>query len=155
MSDSLRPHGLQHARLLCPPLSPGVCSSWCLLSQWNYLTISSSVVLFSFCLQSFPASGSFPKSQLIASGGQSIRASTLASVLPMNIQSWLPWGLTGWISFSPRDSRVSPSTIIWKHQFFSTQSFLCPTLTSIDDYRKNHSFDCTNLCWQWYLCCCS
>ena len=80
-------HGRQHARLPCPSLSPGVCSNSCPLNQWCYLTISSSTTLFSFCLQSFLASGSFPMSQLFASGGQSIGAS--ASVLPMNIQGWL------------------------------------------------------------------
>ena len=153
MFDFLQHHGLQRARF--PVLYHLLeFAHSCPVNLWCHPTISSSVVHFS-CLLSFPALGSFLMSQLFTSGGQSIRASTLASVLPMNIQSWLPWGLTGWISFSPRDSQVSPSTIIWKHQFFSTQSFLCPTLTSIDDYWKNHSFDCTNLCWQWYLCCCS
>ena len=95
MSDSLWPHGLQHDRLPCPSLSPGVCSNSCPLSWWCYLTISSSATLFSFCLQSFPASGSFTMSQLFTSGGQSIGAS--ASVLPMNIQNWFPLGLTGLI----------------------------------------------------------
>ena len=84
----LQPHGLQHARLPCRSLSPGVCSNSCPLSQWCYLTISSSAAPFSFCLQSFPASGSFPMSQLLASGGQRTGCSNSASVLPMNI-----WGL--------------------------------------------------------------
>ena len=85
VSDSLRPHGLQHARLPCPSLSPGACSNSSPLSRWCHPTIASSAVAFSSCLQCFPASGSFPMSQLFISGGQSFRASALASVLPMNI----------------------------------------------------------------------
>ena len=96
MSKSLQLHGLQHASLLCPALSSGVCSDSCLLSRWCHPTISSSVVPFSSCLQSFPASGSFPMSQLFASGGQSVEAS--ASVLPVNIQDWFSSGWTGLIS---------------------------------------------------------
>ena len=92
MSSSLWPHGLQHARLPCPSLSPGVCPDSCSLSQWCYSAISSSITLFSSCPQSFPASGSFPMSQLFTSNGHSIGA--LASVLPMNIQGWRPLGLT-------------------------------------------------------------
>ena len=95
MANSLWPHGLQHRRLPCPSLSPGVCSSLYPLSQWCHPTISSSVIPFSSCLQSFPASGSFPVSQFLASGGQSIGVSALASVLPMNIQDWFPLGWTG------------------------------------------------------------
>ena len=95
MSDSLQPHGLQHARLLCPTLSPGVCSGSCPLSQWCSLTISSSVAPF-FCLQPFSVSGSFSVSPLFILGGQSIGAS--ASVLPKNIQGWFPLGLTGLFS---------------------------------------------------------
>ena len=98
MSDSLWPHELQHARLPCPSLSPRVCSDSHPLSQWCCLTISSSAACFSFCLLSFPASGSFPVSWLFSSGGQSIGASTLASVLVMNIQVWFPLGPTGLIS---------------------------------------------------------
>ena len=94
MSDSLWPHGLYQTRLPCPLLSPGVCSNSCLLCQWCHPTISSSVVPFSSCFQSFPASGSFPMSLHFASGGQSIEASASASVLPMNIQDWFPLGLT-------------------------------------------------------------
>ena len=89
VSASLRPHGLQHARLPCPSPTPGACSNSCLLSQWCHPTISSSVIPFSSCLQSFPASGSFPTSQFFTSGGQSIGVSALTSVLPMNIQDWL------------------------------------------------------------------
>ena len=104
VSDSLRPHGLQHARLPCPSPTPRVYSNSCPSSQWCYPTISSSVVPFSTCLQSFPASGSFPMSQFFASSGQSIGLSASASVLPMNIQDWFPLGLTGWISLQSRDS---------------------------------------------------
>ena len=89
-------YGLQHARLLCPPVSPGVCSNSCPLSWWCFLTVSFSAAPFSFCPQSFPASGSFPVSHLFVSGGQRIGASV--SVLPMNIQDWFPLGLTGLIS---------------------------------------------------------
>ena len=96
--DSLWPHRLQQARLPCPSLSPGVCSNPCRMSQWCHSTISSSCLLFSACLQSFPASGSFPMSQLFASGGQCIGASASASVLPMNTQDCFPLGWTGWIS---------------------------------------------------------
>ena len=98
MSNSLWPHGLQHSRLPCPPLSPSVCSNSCPLSQWCYLTISSSAAPFSFCLQSFPASESFPMSQLLASGSQSIGTSASATDLSMKIQGWFPLGLTGLIS---------------------------------------------------------
>ena len=98
MSDSLWPHGLQHARLPCPSPTPGVYSNSCPLSRWCHPTISSSFIPFSSCPQSFPASGSFPMSQLFTSGGQSIGVSASASVLPMNTQDWFPLGLTGWIS---------------------------------------------------------
>ena len=94
-SDSLRPHGLQHARLPCPSPTPGAYSNSCPLSQWCVPTISSSVISFSSCLQSFPASGSFPMNQFFTSGGQSIGTSASASVLPMNILDWFPLGLTG------------------------------------------------------------
>ena len=97
MSDSLRPHGLQHARLPCPSLSPGVCSNSCPLGWWCHLTISSSVTPFSSCPQFFPASGCFPMSQLFASGSQ-IGASASASILPVNIQGWFPLGLNGLLS---------------------------------------------------------
>ena len=114
MSDSLRPHRLQHAWLPCPLLSLRVCSNSCPLSWWCYPTISSSVTPFSSCLQSFPASGSFPTSQLFTSDGQSIGASV--SVLPMNIQGRFPLGLTGLIPLESKGlSRVFSSTIR-KHQ---------------------------------------
>ena len=125
MSHASQPHGLQHARLPCPSLSPRVCSHSCPLSPWCYLIISSSVAPFFFCLQSFPASWSFPVSQLFASGGQSIGTSASVSVLPMNIQGWFPSWLTGLISLQPEGpSRVFSSTTIRKHQFFGTQPSL-------------------------------
>ena len=110
MFDSLWPHGLQHARLPCPSLSPRACSSSCPLNQWCIPTISSSVIPSSSCLQSFPASGSFPMSHLSASGGPSIGASASATVLPMNIQGRFPLGSTGLISFCPRESQESSQT---------------------------------------------
>ena len=110
VSDSLRPRGLQHARLSCPSPSPRACSISCPLSQWCHPTISSSVAPFSSCLLSFPASGFFPMSQLFVSGGQSIGASASASVLPMNIQGWFLLGLTGLISLQSRDSQESSPT---------------------------------------------
>ena len=125
MSNSLWPHELQHARFSCLSLSPRVCSNSCPLSWWCHPTISSSVTPFSSCPQSFPVSGSFPVSQLFTSGGQSIGASASAPVLPMTIQGWFPWGLTGWISLQSKGlSRVFSSTTIRKHQFSSTQSSL-------------------------------
>ena len=125
VSDSLRPHGLQHARLPCPSPTPRACSNSCSSSRWCHPTISSSAVPFSSCLQSFPASGSFSMSWLFASGGQSIRASTSASVLPMNIQDWFPLGWTGLISLQSKTlSKVFPNTTVQKHQFFNTQPSL-------------------------------
>ena len=122
MSDSLWPHGLQHPRLHCPSPTPGACSNSCPSSQWCHPTISSSVVPFSSCLQSFPASGSFPISQFCTSGGQSIGASASASVFPMNIQDWFPLGLTGLISLlSEGLSRVFSNTTVQKHQIFGAQ----------------------------------
>ena len=96
MSDSLRPPGLQHARLTCPSPTPRACSNSCPLSQWCHPTTSSSVIPFSSCIQSFPPSGPFPKSRFFTSGGQSIRASVSASILPMNIQDWFPLGLSSY-----------------------------------------------------------
>ena len=124
MPDSLQPHELQHARLPCPLLYPGICSNSCLLSWWCYLTISFSAILF-FGLRYFPASGSFPVSQLFTSGGQSIGASASASFLPMNIQGWFPIGLTDFISLLLKGlSRVFSSITIQKHHFFCTQPSL-------------------------------
>ena len=122
VSDSLWPHGLHHARLSRPSLSPRVCSNSCPLSRWCHPTISSSAVPFSSCLQSFPASGSFPMSQFFESGDQSIGVSASASVLPMNIQGWFPLGLTALISLLSKGlSRVFSNTTVQKHQFFCTQ----------------------------------
>ena len=140
VSDSLQLHGLQHTRLPCPSPIPRACSNSCPLTQGCHPTISSSVIPFSSCLQSFPASGSFPMSQFFASGGQSIGASASASVLPMNIQGWFPLGLTSLLSLQSKGlSRVFSNITVQKHQFFDTQLF--PTLTSICDYWKNHSFN--------------
>ena len=125
VSDSLRPHGLQHARLLCPLPTLRACSNSCPSSQGCHPTISPSVALFSSCLQSLPASGSFSVSQLFPSGGQSIGASGAASVLPMNIYGWFPVGLTGLISLQSKGLlRVFSSTTVQKHWFFSAQPSL-------------------------------
>ena len=124
VSDSLQPHGLQHTRLPGPSLSPGVCSNSCPLSWWCHPTILSSVIPFSSCLQSYPASGSFPVSRLFTSSAQSIEASASVSVLPMNIEGWFPLGLPGLISLQSKAlSRVFSNTV-QKHQFFCVQSFL-------------------------------
>ena len=138
-----------HARLPCPSSTPGAHSNSCPSSQQCHPTISSSVVRFSSCLQSFPASGSFPMSQLFASGGQSIGALASVSVLLKIIQSWFPLGLTGLISLQskgPQESSLAP-------QFESINSLALsllygPTLTSIHDYWENHSFDYMDFCWQ-------
>ena len=122
---TLQPHGLEHARLPCPSLSSGFCSNSCPLSQWCHPTTSSSGALFFSCLQSFPASESFPVSQFFTSGGQSIGVSALASVVSMNIQDCFPLGLTGLISLQSKGfSRVFSNTTVQKHQFFSTQPYL-------------------------------
>ena len=144
VSDSLRPHGLQHAWLPCPSPTLATCSDSRPLSQWCYPAISSSVTPFSSCPQSLPASESFPMSQLFAWGGQSIGVSALASVLPMNTQDWSPLGWTGWISMQSKGlSRVFSNTTVQKHQFFSSQpqpslwssSHMCTWLL------ETHSFD--------------
>ena len=120
MSDSLQPHGLQHARPPCPWPTPRVYSNSCPLSRWCHSTISSSVVPFSSCLQAFPASGSFQMSQFFTSGGQSIRVS--ASVFPMNIQGWFLLGLTNLSSLQSQGlSRVFSNTTVQKHPFFGAQ----------------------------------
>jgi len=125
VSDCLQPHELQHARLPCSSPTPGACSNSCPLNWWCHPTISSSVVPFSSCLQSFPASGSFPISQFFAAGGQSIGVTASASVLPVNIQDWSPLGLTGLISLLSKGlSRVFSNTTVQKHQFFSAQIYL-------------------------------
>ena len=124
MFNSLRPHGLQYIRLPCPSPTPRACSNSCPLNWWYHPTVSSSVIPFSSCLQSFPASGSFPMNQFFASGGQRFgaSASASASVLPMNIQGWFPLGLTGLISLQSNGlSRVFSNTTVKKHQFFGAQ----------------------------------
>ena len=122
VSDSLRPHGLQHARLPCPSPTPRAYSNSCPSTRQCHPSISSSVVPFSSCLHSLPASGAFQMSQLFTSGGQSIEVSASASVLPMNIQGWFPLGWTGWISLKHKGlSRAFSNTTIQKHQFFSAQ----------------------------------
>jgi len=116
------PHGLQHARLLCPLLFPGVCSNSYPLNWWCYLTISSSAALFSFSIQKFPASESLTMSQLFTSGSQSIGASASSTVLQMTNQGWFPLVLTDLLSLQTKGlSRVFSSTTIQKHQFFGTQ----------------------------------
>ena len=102
MSDSLQPHGLQHARLPCPSPTPGACSNSCPSRLWCHPTVSSSIIPLSSRLQSFPASGSLPMSQFFASGGQSIGVPASASLLPMDSQDWFPLGLTGWISLQSK-----------------------------------------------------
>ena len=122
LSDSLRPHESQHARPPCPSPTPGVYPNSCPLSWWCHPVISSSVVPFSSCPQSLPASGSFPMSQLFTWGGQSIGVPALASVLPKNSQDWSPLWWTGWISLQYQGlSRVFFNTTVQKHQFFGAQ----------------------------------
>ena len=122
ISNTLQLHGLQHAKFLCLSPAPEVCLNSCWSNQWCHPTISSSVIPFSSCLQSFPASGSFPRSQFFTSGGWSIGASALASVFPMNIQNWFPLGLTGLTSLQSKGlSRVFSNTTVQNHQFFSPQ----------------------------------
>ena len=127
VSNSLWPHELQHTRAPCPSPTTRVHSHSCPSHQWCHPAISSWVVLFSSCPQSLPASGSFPKSQLFAWGGQSIGVSALASVLPMNTQDWSPLGWTGWIFLQSTGlSRVFSNTTVQKHQFFGTQPLVLP-----------------------------
>ena len=141
MSETLWPHGLQHTRPLCPSQTPGVCSNSCPLSRWRHPTISSSVIPFSSCLQSFPASESFQMSQFFTSGGQTIGVSALASVFPMNVQHWFPLGRLVGFPCSPRDSQESSPTPQLKSINSSVLSFLhSPTLTSIHDQGKTIAF---------------
>ena len=140
MSDSLRPHDLQHSRPPCPSPTPRVCSNSCPLSQWCHPTISSFVVPFSSCLQSFPASGSFPMNQFFASGSQSIGVSVSAPVLPMNIQDWFPLGfdllaVQGTLK-SLLQHHSSKASILQGSAFFIVQ--LSHTYMTTE---KNNSFD--------------
>ena len=146
VSNSLRPHKLHHSRLPCPSPTPRVHPNPCSLSWWFHPTISSSVIPFSPCPQSFPASGSFQMSQLFASGGQSIGVSASKSVLPTNTQDWSPLGWTGWISLQSKGlSRVFSNTTVGVDS--SALSFLySPTLKSIHDHWKNHWLDVYQLC---------
>ena len=141
VSDSLWPHGLQHTRLPCPSPTRVACSNSCLSNQWCHPTMSSSVVPFSSCFQSFPASGSFPMSQFFTSGGQSIGVSASASVLPVNIQDLFPLGWTGFISLQSKGlSRVFSSTMVRKYQSLSIQpslwsnSYSNSNLTILNDF---------------------
>ena len=134
MSDSSWPRGLQHTSPPCPSLSPGVCPSSCSLHWWCHPAISSSDTLFSFCPQSFPASGNFPMSQLFAQDDQNTGASASASVLPIKIQGWFPLRLTGLISLlSTGLSGVFSSTTVWRHQFFGA-------LPSLRSSSHNHTW---------------
>ena len=149
VSNSLWPHRLQHASLPCPSPILTAYSNSCPLSQWCHQTISSSVVSFSSCLQSFSASGSFSISLLFTSDGQSIGVAASASVLPMNIQDWFLSGLPGWIFLKPRDSQESSPTPQFKSINYLALSFLyVPILTTIHDYWKKHSFDYKDFCQQ-------
>ena len=140
-SDTLRPHESQHARPPCPSPTPRVHPNPCPLSWWCHPVISSSVVPFSYP-QSFPASGSFPMSQFFASGGQSIRASTSAVFLPMNIQDWFPLGWTSLITLQSKGlSRVFSNTAVQKHQFFGAQLSLYSNSHIHTWLLENHSFD--------------
>ena len=139
---TLQPHGLQHTRLPCPSPTPRACSNSCPSSQWCHQTTSFSVIPFSSCIQSFPASRSSPMSQFFVSRGQSIGVSAPKPVIPMNIQDWIPLWWAGWISFSPRDSQESSPTPQFKSINSYALSFLhSPTLTSIHEHWKNHSLD--------------
>ena len=138
----LWPHGLQHARFLCPSPPPRACSNSCPLSRWCHPAISSSVVLFSSCLEYFPTSGSFQMSQLFISGGQSFGVSASTKVLPMNTQDWSLLGWTGWTPCRSGNSQESSPTPQFKISNSSALSFLySPTLRSLHDYWKKHSFD--------------
>ena len=142
VSDSLRPHELQHARPPCPSPTTGVHPTSCTLSQWCHPTISPSVIPFSSCPQSLPASGSFQMNQLFTSGGQSIGVPASASVLPMNTQDWPPLGWTGWISLQSKGlSRVFSSTTDQRINSSALSFLYSPTLISIYDSWKNHNLD--------------
>ena len=149
MFNSLWPHELQHTRLPCPSVYPGVCLNSCPMSQWCYQIMSSSTAPFFFCLQSLPASGSFPMSQFFPSEGQSIWTSASASVLLMNIQGWFPLELTGLISLLSKGfSRVFSCSTFESINSMAFSLLYGPTLTSIHSYWKNHRFDYMDLCQQ-------
>ena len=149
VSSSLWPHESQHARPPCPSPSPGVHSNSCPSSRWCHPAISSSVVPFSSCPQSLPASESFPMGQLFAWRGQSTGVSALVSFLPKNAQGWSPSEWTGWIPLQSKGFSESSPTPQFNSINSSALSFLySPILTSIHDHWKNHSFDYVNPCWQ-------
>ena len=142
-------HKSQHARPPGPSPTPGVHPNPCPLSRWCHPTISSSVVPFSSCPQSFPASGSFPMSQFFASGDQNIGVSASTSVLPMNTQDWSPLGWTSWISLQSKGfSRVFSNTTVQKHQFFGAQPSLQSNSYIHTWQLKKHNLDYMDLCWQ-------
>ena len=147
VSNSLRPQGLQHARLPCPSSSPEVCPSLCPLLLWCHPAISSSDALFSFCLQSFPASGTFPMSQLFTSDDQNTRVSALATVLPMSIQGWFPLRLTSLISLLFMGlSGVFSSTTVKVINYLVLHLLYSPPLTTIHDHWEDHGLDYTDFC---------
>ena len=149
MSDALSPHELQHARPPCPSPSPGVHSDSCPSSRWCHPAISSSVVPFSSCPQSLPASESCPMSQRFTWGGQSTGVSASASVLPMNTQVWSPLEWTGWIPLQSKGfSRVLFNNTVQKHQFFDAQPYLWSNSHIYTWLLEKPSFDSTDLCWQ-------
>ena len=131
VSNSLQLHGLKHARLPCPSPTPGACSNSCLSSWWCHPAISSSVIPFSSCLQSFPPSGTFPMSQLFTSSSQNIIASASTSVLPMTIQDWFALGSTGWISLLSKELlRVFSNTTVLQHSAFFIVQLSHPYMTT-------------------------
>ena len=139
MSDSLQPHGLQHTRSPCPSPYPGAGSNSCPSSQWCCPTILSSVIPFSSCLQSFPASWCFQISQFFTSGGQSIGVSASASVLPMNIQDWFPLGWTGWLSLQFKGlSRVFNNTTVQKHQLLGPRGLNVLEFSEASPWQETH-----------------
>ena len=151
MSDTLQPHVPQHTRLPC--LSPTSKAYSCPLNRWCYPTILSSVVPFSSCLHSFPASGSFPRSQFFASGGQSIGVSASASVILMNIQDWFPLGWTGWISLLSKGlSRAFSNTKVQKHQFFGIHVSLWSNSRIHTWLLETPELRLDGLCWQSNVC---
>ena len=162
VANCLQPRRLQHARLPCPSLPPGVCSNSCPLSRWCHATISSSVTRFSSCPQSFPPSASFPMSRLFESGGQRTGASASASILPMNIQGWFPLGLTGWISLlckwlfkSLLKHHSLKASILWcsalfmvqlSHPYMTTGKTIALTIQTFVSKVMSLLFMCTR-CW--------
>ena len=126
VSNSLWPCGLQHNRLTCPSLTPELTQTHVHQTHDAIQPTHPLSITFSSCIQSFPASGSFLRSQFFPSGGQRTGVSASASVLPMNIQDWFPWGLTGWVYLQLKElSRATPNTTVQKHQFFSAQLSFC------------------------------